>query len=384
MGRRVAIVGAGYYGFRPSVPELSFREMMFEAALRAYEEAGVDPRSDVDAFISCQEDFWEGIAIADEFAPEPLGGVLRPTFTVAGDLLQGVAQAVMMIRSGVFDVVAVESHSKQSDIRTLNSIMELALDPLLVRPLRPGNPLFMAGLDMQAYLARTGVDPDLVSLFAVKNRSNGLFNPRASYASRITLDMVRESGYVMYPIRRLEAAGYADGAVVFVLAADEVARRLTDSPVWVDGVGYASETGTGSVFLHEWGRMPSARVAVRMALSMAGLEPSDIEAVEVEDRFAFLEPLFLEEAGLAGEGQAVELLEHGDLSPGAALQSNASGGSQSIGVLLEATGGARLLEAYLQLLGAAEYPSGDVSRMLVASWRGPPTYTSMAVVLSSE
>ena len=384
MGRRVAIVGAGYYGFRPSVPELSFREMMFEAALRAYEEAGVDPRSDVDAFISCQEDFWEGIAIADEFAPEPLGGVLRPTFTVAGDLLQGVAQAVMMIRSGVFDVVAVESHSKQSDIRTLNSIMELALDPLLVRPLRPGNPLFMAGLDMQAYLARTGADPDLVSLFAVKNRSNGLFNPRASYASRITLDMVRESGYVMYPIRRLEAAGYADGAVVFVLAADEVARRLTDSPVWVDGVGYASETGTGSVFLHEWGRMPSARVAVRMALSMAGLEPSDIEAVEVEDRFAFLEPLFLEEAGLAGEGQATELLEHGDLSPGAVLQSNASGGSQSIGVLLEATGGARLLEAYLQLLGAAEYPSGDVSRMLVASWRGPPTYTSMAVVLSSE
>jgi len=121
-----------------------------------------------------------------------------------------------------------------------------------------------------------------------------------------------------------------------------------------------------------------------MALDMAGLEPSDIEAVEVEDRFAFLEPLFLEEAGLAGEGQAVELLEHGDLSPGAALQSNASGGSQSIGVLLEATGGARLLEAYLQLLGAAEYPSGDVSRMLVASWRGPPTYTSMAVVLSSE
>ncbi len=384
MSRRVAIVGAGFYGFRPGVPELSFRELMYEAASRAYADAGVDPRRDVDAFISCQEDYWEGIAIADEFAPEPLGGVLRPTFTVAGDLLQGIAQAVMMIRSGAFDIVAVEAHSKQSDIRSLDGIYELALDPLYMRPVAPRNPLFLAGLDMQAYLARTGADPDSISLFAVKNRRNGLWNPRASYASPVTLDMVRESGYAFYPVRRLEVAGFADGAVVFVLAGEDVATRLTDTPVWVDGVGYATETGTGSVYLHEWGRMPSARIAARMALDMAGLAPRDIDAAEIEDRFAFLEPLFLEEVGIAPEGGAVEMLEAGDLDPGGAVQVNASGGSQSIGVLLEATGGARLLEAYLQLVGAAEYPSAEAEHVLVASWRGPPTYTSMAVVLSAE
>ncbi|WP_369907357.1 hypothetical protein [Vulcanisaeta sp. EB80] len=40
MSRRVAIVGVGWYGFRPVVEEASFREMMFEAAVRAYEDAG--------------------------------------------------------------------------------------------------------------------------------------------------------------------------------------------------------------------------------------------------------------------------------------------------------------------------------------------------------
>jgi len=36
---RVAVVGVGWYGFKTTVPELSFREMMFEAAVRAYEDA---------------------------------------------------------------------------------------------------------------------------------------------------------------------------------------------------------------------------------------------------------------------------------------------------------------------------------------------------------
>ncbi|MCE4611096.1 MAG: thiolase domain-containing protein, partial [Desulfurococcales archaeon] len=116
---RVALVSIGWSGLKPSVEELSFREMMFEAAMRAYEAAGVDPRRDVDAFVSCQEDYWEGIAITDEFAPEPIGGVLRPTFTVAGDFIQGLAQAYMLVKTGYFDVVAVESHAKPSDVESM-------------------------------------------------------------------------------------------------------------------------------------------------------------------------------------------------------------------------------------------------------------------------
>ena len=67
MLREVAIIGVGSTGFKPITPDLSYKEIMFEAATRAYEDAGVDPRRDIDSFITCAEDYWEGFSIFDEF-----------------------------------------------------------------------------------------------------------------------------------------------------------------------------------------------------------------------------------------------------------------------------------------------------------------------------
>ncbi len=380
LSRRVAIIGAGWYGFKPSIPDLSFREMMFEASMRAAESAGVDLRKDVDAFISCQEDYWEGIAISDEFAPEPIGGVLRPTFTVAGDGLQGIAQAFMMIRSGYFDVVLVESHAKPSDILDLSKVYEHALDPLYMKPLSPANPLFTAGLDAVAYMNRVGLTREDLAFIAVRNRNNGLRNPRASYASKITVEEVLEAEPYIYPMTRYEVAGFTDAAIVFILASDEVADRFTDTPVWVRGIGWATETGTGALAWHEWGRMKSMRIAADMAYKISGMKPVDIELAEVEDRFSFMEPLTLEEVRLAPEGAAAKMAAEGALD-GGNLIVNPGGGSLSMGVQLEATGLARLLEAYLHLTGAAGPHQVDASTALVASWRGPPSYTSMVAIL---
>jgi acetyl-CoA C-acetyltransferase len=52
MHERVAIVGVGCTGFRSSTPEQSYKEMVYEAAMRAYTDAGVDPRRDVESFIT--------------------------------------------------------------------------------------------------------------------------------------------------------------------------------------------------------------------------------------------------------------------------------------------------------------------------------------------
>jgi hypothetical protein len=58
---RVGIIGVGWFGFQPETPAYSFREMTYKAANRAYMDAGgLDPRKDIDAFVSSQEDFWEG------------------------------------------------------------------------------------------------------------------------------------------------------------------------------------------------------------------------------------------------------------------------------------------------------------------------------------
>ena len=101
MAERIGIVGVGYEGFRPMISDLSARELMFEAASKAYSAAEVGPRKEVGSFICCTEDLWEGWSITDEMVPDQVGGARRPVCTIAGDSISGLGHAVMQIRAGV-------------------------------------------------------------------------------------------------------------------------------------------------------------------------------------------------------------------------------------------------------------------------------------------
>src|SRR5213593_3888870 len=173
---RVGIIGIGMTAFRPSTPEYNWKELMFEAASRAYADAAIDPRTDVDSFITCAEDYYEGFGIFDEFTPDQLGAVLRPMHTVGGDGIQGLANAVMQIRSGLAEVVVVESHSKASDILTLNGIVAHGLDPIWNKPLG-GHPNYLAGLEMDAFLRGSGNTTQDCAHLAATNRQAALLNP---------------------------------------------------------------------------------------------------------------------------------------------------------------------------------------------------------------
>ena len=91
MSKRVAIVGIGWAGFRSTTPDISYREMIFEAAAKCYEDAGGIHPQEIDAFVASSEDFMEGISIADEYVPDQLGAVLKPVQSITGDGLQGLA-----------------------------------------------------------------------------------------------------------------------------------------------------------------------------------------------------------------------------------------------------------------------------------------------------
>ena len=129
MGLRVGVAGVGWSGFSPTTAGISYKELMFEAARQAYADADLDPRSEIDSFVCCSEDIEEGTSIFDEYVPDQLGAVQRPVHTVASDGLFGVATAIMLIRSGVASTVAVESHSKASDIVSTGRIDRFAMDP---------------------------------------------------------------------------------------------------------------------------------------------------------------------------------------------------------------------------------------------------------------
>jgi len=384
MERRVAIVGVGWAGFAPQTADLSYKELMFEAATRAYEDAGVDPRRDVESFISCAEDYWEGFSIFDEFVPDQLGAVLKPTCTVAADGLYGLITAVMQIQAGLFDLVAVEAHSKASDLLTYEGLLRFAMDPVFTRPLR-WHPYALAGLEMSRYLYDTGNLEEHCAMVVEKNRANALGNPFASYAARIRADDVMASRPLFEPLKELDVAGLADGCVVMVLASEEVAKKLTDTPVWVLGVGWASETISPEV--RDWCRPLYAEISARMAYDMAGVRSParELDLMEVDDRFSYKELQHIEALGICGYGEAGRLLEEGVFERDGDLPVNPSGGSLGVGNLLEASGLYRALEVVLQLRGeAGRRQIQDAEVGLAQSWRGLPTASGAVAIFGVE
>ncbi|MEM0438473.1 MAG: thiolase domain-containing protein [Sulfolobales archaeon] len=381
---KIALVGMGYTGFTRSSEHLSFREMVYQAAVKAYNDAGgIDPRRDVDAFISCQEDFWEGVSISDEFAPDQLGGVLKPVYTVTGDGLHCVANAYMMIRSGVADIVVVESHGKPSEIISMSDIVWFSTDPIYVRPLKLPNPHALQALEARVYMRSRGLRREDLGLYVIQSLGNALLSDRAPYAAKLDLDGYLEAEYVVDPLTAYDIARYSDAAIVAVVASEEIARKLTDQPVWIDGVGWATEISTISMRSME--EDVATKLAARMAYDQANVKDPrrEFDFAEVDERYSYKAIQAIEALGLARIDTVASDLRDGSFSRSGSLPVNPSGGALGEGVPLEAHGLARLLSAYEQLRGrAGRAQLSDAEKAVVHGWRGLGTSSSIVLVLS--
>ncbi|HVG36147.1 MAG TPA: acetyl-CoA acetyltransferase, partial [Thermoplasmata archaeon] len=263
---RVGIIGVGMTAFRPSTPEYNWKELMFEAASRAYADAEINPRDDVDSFLTCAEDYYEGFGIFDEFVPDQLGAALRPTCTVSGDGLQGLANAYMQIQTGLIDVAVVEAHSKASDVVTLDGVIEHALDPIWNKPLG-AHPFVVAGLEADAYLRATHTSLKALATVVAKNHGNALRNPLAAYGAAVDVEDALRSPERFAPLRALDISNPADGCVVLVLASERAAKKLHSNPVWIRGVGWASDSP--SLETRDWTDAAYTRLAAEMAYRLA-------------------------------------------------------------------------------------------------------------------
>jgi acetyl-CoA C-acetyltransferase len=380
MQERVAIVGVGYTSLRPITPEVSFRELIFEAAVKAYADAGIRPH-DVSTFVSVTEDYIEGTAIADEYVPDQLGAVLKPVHTITSDGITGLASLVMQLETGQLDIAVIEGHSKASNVVHPAHIEAFALDSIYARPLG-FHPRYVAGLEMQAFLSQTGNTQEQAALVVEKNRGNALRNPLAAYPSNLTAEDVLSSPPEAEPLKRGDIAGYADGAIVMVLVRESLLPRLDGQPVFIDGIGWSQDTP--NIEERELHRAVYAEKAAKMAYLMAGISnpSSQIDFAEVDDTFSYKELQHLEALGLARSGEAGRRLQEGAFSPDGELPVNVSGGHLGCGYTYDMSGLRSVLEVVLQLRGTAgERQLPGVKVGLAQSWRGIPTASGGVVVL---
>jgi acetyl-CoA C-acetyltransferase len=354
---------------------------MYEAASRAYADADIDPREDVGSFITCAEDYWEGFGIFDEFTPDQIGAVLRPACTVPGNGIHGLAQGVLQIQAELADVVAVEAHSKISDLLTYDGVVRHAMDPIWNKPLG-GHPSYIAGLEMGAYLRASRLTEKDCAAVVAKNRGNALANERAAYGAKVEAEDVLASPPVASPLKTLDIAPLADTAVVLVLAAERAAKKLSEDPVWIRGTGWNSDSPW--LETREWATARYLQNAAKMAYAQAKIRnpAKDIDVAEVDDKLSYKEPQHLEALGLSKKGSTAKAIRSGAFDVDGKLPVNPSGGSLGCGNVIEASGLHRVAEVALQLRGEAGQSQLDGVRTgLAASWRGLPTATGAVAIL---
>jgi len=382
MCKRVAIVGAGTTGFRATTPDVSYRELTYEAATKAYFEAGIGPK-EVDAFVATSEDFLEGYSISDEYSPDQLGAVLRPIYTIPGDFIHSLASAYMMILSGIGNIMVVQGMSKASNMLTLDEMVSFAMDPIYNRPLKE-SPHAVAGMEMARFLYETGATRKQCAQVVVKNKRNALNNSFAGHGALIDCEYVLNSQVISFPLTQMDISPHSDGAVVMVLAEENTAKRLSEKPIWIRGIGWS--TDTPGLETRNWGEAVYAQMAAEMAYKMAGIRypRKEIDFAEINDEFSYKELQHLEAMKICKKGEAGPLTEMGGTEIKGEFPVNPSGGCLGVGNLFELNGGHKVLEVVRQLRGeAGKNQLRSVTTGLAQSWRGIPTTTGTVVILSN-
>lgn len=210
-------------------------------------------------------------------------------------------------------------------------------------------------MDIYAATARNhmrvyGTTAEQIAAVAVKNHDHALENPRAHYRKAMTVEQVLGARKLSYPLTVPMCAPVTDGAAATIVCNDEGLRRLrSERPIRV----LASVIGSGvdrdiTTYDDHIARHVSTR-----AYERAGVGPQDIDVAEVHDATAFAEVMQTELLGLVPMGEGGAAAERGDTRIGGRIPVNPSGGLESKGHPIGATGLGQVFELTEQLRGAA-------------------------------
>ncbi len=386
--RRVAAVGAGMTRFMRRAQETG-KELAWEASRAALESCELTLDA-VDAVcLTSAPDAFDGVHMKGEYLSDGAGAFGRPfirTYVGGGSGVFTAIQGWYTVASGMADVVLVVAEEKMSSTQPHPQAAFLTIfDNVLERPLGP-NLLWIFALEMNRYMSAYGLDKRDIAAVAVKNKRNAADHPAALLGrSDITVEDVLASETLAWPVQRLDVSPVSDGAVALVLASEEAAERITDRPVWIQGVGWNLDTAywtNRDLVFPEY-----VRNAARAAYAMAGVtEPrKQIHIAEPYDPFDYKELHHLEGLMLFDPGTAPEAARDGVLNRDGDLPSCPSGGLLGVGNPIAAAGLMKVAELFWQLRGeaGARQVPGSPERGVAQAW-GDLMQVGTVVVLGNE
>ncbi len=354
--RRVAVVGAGMTIFRRNLKETG-RELAYEASKMALDSCELT-LDDVDGVaLGTAPDAFDGVHMKGEYLSDAAGAWRKPflrCYVGGGTGVFAPIQGWYHVASGLFDVCLVVCEEKMSSCQPHPQGAFLTIfDHTTERALEP-NLLWIFALEMNRYMHMHGLQKKDIALVSVKNKRNAADHPCALLGDPdITVEDILNSEVLAWPVQRLDVSPVSDGAVALVLASENVAKRITDAPVWIKGVGWSLDTAywtNRDLYYPKY-----VEYAARMAYEMAGIrEPrKEIHVVEPYDPFDYKELHHLEGLLLADKGEAPRLTAEGVTARTGNMPVCPSGGLLGVGNPIAAAGLMKVAEIFWQLRGEA-------------------------------
>lgn len=383
--QKVAVVGCGITKFKARWLEKTYFELAFDAARDALADAGITIEEIQSAHYGIYNELFERQVMPDVFVHDYLGLRLKPSTRVtAGGATGGAAirSGFVEVASGASDVTLVVGVEKATDcfnyeigasspevLKAISFSLDMTWENML-GPTAAASFAIPVVAHMQKYGSPT---EEQMAKVSVKNHRNAVKNPIAQSPIELTVEDVLKSRMICYPFKFYDNCLYSEGAAALVLASENVANKISKRPIWITGVGAATDTGLAGC-RPEISEFQSTSTATRRSYEMAGIKNplEELDLAELHDAFTGTEIMSYEDCALCEIGQGGRLIDEGVVMPDGKLPVNISGGLIGCGHAVGASGLMQMREIVLQLREqAGERQVRNARRGLVQSIGGP-------------
>lgn len=372
-----AIVGVAESDLGAVASGLSPLDLMAQGIFRALDDCGLQ-LSDVDGlFAAATQSRMATTALAEYLGIQPK--YHDCTYMGGSSFMTLAMHAQAAIEAGLCEVAVVAYGSTQRTAGRQN-VAPRDFNPYET-PFRPLLPVGAYSLAAARHMHEFGTTREQLAEIAVAARGWALLNPAAWEKKPLSIDDVIGSRMVSSPLTVRDCCLVTDGGGAIVLTSAERAKQLRKPPVFILGAGETLShlTVSNMANLTVTGASRSGELAYRMA----GLQPADIDVVEVYDAFTISTLLFLEDLGFCPKGEGGRFVLDGAIAPGGKLPVNTNGGGLSYchpgmyGIFL-------LIEAARQLRGECGARQVKDCQTAIAHGNGGVMSTQSTLVLGTE
>jgi len=352
---RVAVVGIGHSRFGRRT-DVNLAELAFESIKQAVDDAGVDKKDIKNVVVGSMGGWSEEslpAVIVNEYAGLESVGTMRVEAACASGSA-AVKAACNSILSREGDVAMAVGVEKLTEVDNLTSIELIGRAGSYMWEFENYGTTFPAyyALFAVSHMNRFGTTEEDMSRVAVKAHHYGAMNPLAQFQKEITLEKALTSQVVSWPLKLYDACPLTDGSAAVILASEEVAKKLTDTPVWIRGVGYSSDSANLSRRGDYVGLRASVEAAER-AYAMSGTAPGMVDVATCHDCFTIAELMAYEDLGFCKKGEGAKMIREGQTEVGGRIPVNLDGGLKAKGHPIGATGVSMTVEITKQLRNEA-------------------------------